>query len=145
MPRPTKGEVSMEVASLMASRSTCARRSVGCVLTDEQGRLLAAAYNGVASGMPHCNEGHECAGIGLARGLDSCEAVHAEQNALIQCRDIDKIAVCFVTLSPCRSCVKLLLNTPCKVVIFKDEFEDPFPRSLWVSAGREWRAMAKSA
>lgn len=110
------------------------------MLADRSGRVLSVGYNGVASGMPHCNEREEfeCSGVGLPRGQDYCEAVHAEQNALLQCRDPSAIHAAYVTLSPCRSCVKLLLNTPCQIIVFSREFDDPFPKSLWEGAGRKW-------
>jgi hypothetical protein len=48
--RPTRDEYYLREAELVASRSTCIRRSVGCVLVDAHGRELAKGYNGVASG-----------------------------------------------------------------------------------------------
>jgi len=103
----------MELAAVTARRSTCLRRAVGCVLLNPRGHVLATGYNGVAVGLPHCNEAmelvvrgkaeliypHACPGAGALSGtnLDSCEAVHAEQNALLQCRDVYDIETCVVT------------------------------------------------
>jgi len=157
MARPTLDQYLMGFARLAAERTTCIRRGVGCVLANERGHVLAIGYNGVASGLPHCNEetdyyrltgcsedtlvavyGHACAGHDLPPGQDSCEAVHAEQNALLQCRDPWEIHTAYVTLSPCKACLKLLLGTSCKRIVFLEEHVDPAPRELWLKAGREW-------
>ncbi len=148
-PRPTKHEYLMELAVVASRRTTCLRRGVGCVLADERGHVLAIGYNGVARGLPHCNQQvpstgefpYACGGHDLPSGQDACEAVHAEQNALLQCADPDRIRTAYVTLSPCKACLKLLLNTPCERVIFLEEHTDPLPRSLWTKAGRRWERL----
>ena len=141
MSRPSKDDYFMSLALVAAGRTTCIRRGVGCVLVDIYGRILSIAYNGVAAGLPHCNEDHPCAGHDLPPGLDQCEAVHAEQNALIQCADTERIYAAYVTLSPCKACLKLLLNTPCKHIIFLEEHVDPMPKSLWLKTNRTWRTL----
>lgn len=124
----------------MASRSTCIRRSVGCVLTDHKGHILATGVNGVPSGWNHCNEGWDCAGANAKSGqaLDKCLAVHAEQNALLQCPDVNKIYICYSTTSPCVHCVKLLLNTSCETIIFEEEYTHLEAKELWEKDGRKW-------
>lgn len=147
--RPSKDSYFLEMAKLVASRSTCLRRSVGCVLVSARGHVLATGYNGVAAGQAHCNHHdpldktgypHACAGAFARSGeqLDACEAIHAEQNALLQCRDAWEIAVCYTTVSPCTTCVKLLLNTSCSRIVFNELYPHPRSRELWVAAGREW-------
>ena len=54
--RPDKHHYFMNIAKVVATRSTCLRRAVGCVLVDELGHILATGHNGVPRGMPHCNE-----------------------------------------------------------------------------------------
>ena len=102
------------MARLVALRGTCLRRQVGCVLVDERNRVLATGYNGAARGQPHCGEpGCVCGGqrYRSGEGLDACLAIHAEQNALLQCKDSDAVNTANVTVTPCVSCAKLLLNT----------------------------------
>lgn len=138
--RPSRDEYFMMMAFLVATRSTCARRKVGCVLVNSRGHVVGTGYNGVAAGRPHCNEGLSCEGANAksGTGLDSCEAIHAEQNALLQCRDVCQIAACYCTASPCITCTKLLLNTSCKRVIFGEEYPHVNARELWVTSGRDW-------
>ncbi len=71
--------------------------------------------------------------------LDGCHAIHAEQNALLQCRDVYSIHSCYTTVSPCMTCMKLLLNTGCERIIFTEEYVQPEAARLWQSAGRLWQ------
>ena len=117
MPRPPKMEIFLEIAESISRLSTCSRRSVGCVLTNKLGHIIGTGYNGVGRGLPHCID-TPCSGAFLASGtgLDKCEATHAEQNALLQCRDVQEIHTAYVTCSPCMHCTKLFLNTGVKEV-----------------------------
>lgn len=158
--RPSHEEWALRLAEVVAQRATCLRRSVGCVLTNGRNQVLATGYNGRAAGLEHCNQvtgaitshpgcpdeyGHACAGARAASGtqLDACEAIHAEQNALLQCRDVYEIRNCYVTVSPCVTCVKLLLNTGCKRIIFRERYtHDEQAALLWEGQeygdGRQW-------
>jgi len=133
------------LASVVARRGTCVRRKVGCVLMDARGHILSTGYNGRAAGLPHCLDtggAHDRACVGARHpsgtGLDLCEAIHAEQNALLQCRDVNQISTCYVTTAPCITCVKLLLNTSCRTIIFTDQYPHKASQVLWVESGREW-------
>lgn len=164
--RPSKDEWALQMAVVTAQRATCLRRRVGAVLLSKRGHVLSTGYNGVAAGQAHCNESftkmvefvnrmgmreawndhqieehpHACPGANSPSGtnLDGCEAIHAEQNALLQCKDVHEIHTCAVTASPCITCVKLLLNTTCERVIFLEEYPHAAARELWVRAGRSW-------
>jgi dCMP deaminase len=140
--RFTTDEYMMALALVAQHQTTCIRRGVGCVLVDERNHVLSIGYNGVAAKMPHCNEGHPCVGCDLPPGQDSCEAVHAEVNAVLQCPDPWKITTAYVTLSPCKSCVKILLNTGCQRIVFREEHTDPVAKAIWLKTGREWAQMA---
>ena len=142
----------MEMARVTAKRRTCLRRAVGCVLLDQDGFILATGYNGVAKGVPHCNQmtgtydslpdayGNACPGAFAKSGtnLDGCHAIHAEQNALLRCSDVRRIHTCFVTASPCMTCTKLLMNTACTRIIFDEPYPHNEAQDLWESMGGEW-------
>lgn len=133
-------ETMMSVAAIMSRRSTCARRRVGCVLVDIDMHVLATGYNGVASGVTHCID-KACPGAKLpsGQGLNLCEAIHAEQNALLQCRDVRDIYTAYCTTAPCVTCTKLLLNTGCmRIIFFKDYPHSEMSSKMWKDAGREW-------
>lgn len=141
MNRPSRDDYFMLMAYLVGSRGTCQRRKVGCVLVNERGHVLATGYNGVASGQKHCNEGFPCEGAFSASGtnLGGCEAIHAEQNALLQCGDAWKIHTCYTTASPCTTCLKLLLGTSCSKIVFGEEYPHSKSKDLWVRSGRIWQ------
>lgn len=137
MNRPSTDVYMMAMAMMAASRATCSRRAVGCVMTNSLNHIVATGYNGVPRGMVHC--GIEiCPGIGAASGtqLDGCMAIHAEQNALLQCPDTRDIVACYVTTQPCLTCTKLLLNTSCKEIIYLQPYPHEAAVKLWSNAGR---------
>lgn len=138
--RPSKDEYFLNMAKLTSTRGTCSRREVGCVFVDVHGYVSATGYNGVARGQEHCNEGHECKGSLATSGtnLDWCEAIHAEQNALLQCKNIHEIETAYCTTAPCITCAKLLLNTSCKRIVFLETYPHAASKELWEGAGRAW-------
>jgi dCMP deaminase len=144
------------ISRVVATRATCLRRSVGCVLVNVRGHILSTGYNGRAAGLPHCDHHdpfHEtgypfACGSAFSRSgtdLDGCEAIHAEQNALLQCRDVWAIETCYVTTSPCLTCVKLLMNTSCRRIAFEERYaHDEEASRLWLSMhDREWVDLMK--
>lgn len=173
--RPGVDAYFLTVASLVATRSTCLRRAVGCVLVDERNHVLATGYNGVAPGHPHCNQAvagapvyrertlaelsatahladaakfikeepltypNACPGAQAPSGtqLDACAAIHAEANALIQCRNPYAIHAAYMTAEPCVSCTKLLLVTGCRRVVALGAYAGS-GRELWKGEGRTW-------
>ena len=168
-------EWAIALALTTSKRGTCLRRQVGCVLLDEDHFVLATGYNGVASGQPHCNEPdplhisklrlvpvgdteekqltnlifpHACPAAFAESGtqLDGCHAIHAEQNALLRCGDPRAIHACYVTHSPCITCVKLLMNTWCQHIYFLEPYaHDEAAKALWLSKGDEysWNHMTR--
>lgn len=128
------------MANLVATRGTCARRKVGCVLVDKRNHVLATGYNGPPSGFPHCID-TPCTGAHQksGEGLELCQAVHAEQNALLQCHDVYAIQTAYCTTAPCIHCIKLLLNTSCERVVFANDYpHSEASKALWEQAGRQW-------
>lgn len=139
MPRATREETGLAVAAAWSRRGTCPRRQVGCMLVDANNDTLATGYNGPASGRPHCID-EPCPGAHhrAGEGLDECEAIHAEANALLRCKDIHAIDTAYCTDSPCVHCVKLLLGTGCKRIVFFRKYPHEAAELLWKAAGREW-------
>ena len=137
MERMNRDEYFSELAVLVSRRATCARRSVGCVLISSRGHVLSTGYNGVPRGHTHCID-IRCPGADLpsGTGLDVCEAIHAEQNALLQCHDVDQIDTAYVTAMPCMTCMKLLLNTSCSRIVYVAEYPHQEAKQLWIKNGR---------
>lgn len=137
--RPSKDELFLQMAVLLSTRSTCSRRGVGCVLVDSRGHVLSTGYNGVPSGWRHCTD-IPCDGAAYltGTGLEKCRAIHAEQNALLQCPDAYEIYTCYVTVSPCVHCVKLLCNTSCERIVFVEKYAQPDSELIWEHHGGKW-------
>ena len=138
----------IELAYVMSRRSTCARRQVGCVLVNDKNHIIGTGFNGVAAGETHCTD-HPCKGAEFTsgQGLDYCEAIHAESNALLQCKNVYEIHTAFCTLSPCVHCVKLLMNTSCERIVFVEPYSHThaqelwYPR-MWVQVDENWQDLA---
>ena len=135
----------LKMALLVSERGTCARRKVGSIFVNKRNHVIATGYNGNPSGFTHCTD-KPCAGANSLSGtdLDKCEAIHAEQNALLQCKDVHEIDRVYCTLSPCIHCVKLLLNTSCEHLIFCEEYVHRDAKKLWILGGREWKHINKN-
>jgi len=129
----------MEMLDLVSVRSTCFRRSVGAIIVDAQGHILATGYNGVPRGVPHCDADHRCAGAGDQQG-DSrrCMAVHAEQNALTQCHRLDLAYTMYVSCCPCFACAKMIMNTVIARVVAQRPYSDDGAELLLRKRGLLW-------
>jgi dCMP deaminase len=105
----------MKIAFLTAERSTCLRRHVGALVVKDR-RILATGYNGAGAGLKDCQEVgciRDRLGIKSGEHQEICHAIHAEQNAIIQCAIYGgQIAgsTVYCTHSPCVICAKMIVN-----------------------------------
>jgi len=138
--RPETEEYFMNLAFHVATRGSCSRRKVGCILVNKHHHILATGYNGRPSGFTECLD-FPCSGADAPSGteLHKCEAVHAEANALLQCHDVQEIVTVFCTTAPCIECTKLLLNTSCHTIIFGENYPHSDSQRMWLQAKRIWR------
>ena len=78
--RKSWNEYFMDLAVTVASRSTCDRAFVGCILVNKDNRIVSTGYNGSVAGNPHCDD------VGHTMRNDHCIAtIHAEMNAVLYC------------------------------------------------------------
>lgn len=131
MPRLNENDYFMGVADVVSRRSTCSRRNVGCVVINNHNHIMATGHNGVPRGVTHCVDS-PCGGIYHASGLglDECMAVHAEANALMQCKDIMVVKKIYCTTFPCIQCIKMIMNTSCAELIYRDDYSHGLPTFL---------------
>ncbi len=139
-PRPTWEEYFMQIAEVVSTRSTCLRRHVGAVLVKNR-QILATGYNGVPRGIAHCAERgclRDQLGIPSGERQELCRGLHAEQNAIIQAA-YHGVAVegaeMFVTLQPCVTCAKTLINAGISAVHFLGVYPDELSMELFKEAG----------
>ncbi|NLN14083.1 MAG: CMP deaminase [Tissierellia bacterium] len=118
--RKNWNEYFMEIAELVASRSTCDRAFVGCLLVNDDNRIISTGYNGSISGQPHCDD------IGHTMRDGHCIAtIHAEMNALIYCAKEGisvKGCTAYVTHFPCLNCTKALIQAGIKKIYYKYDY-----------------------
>lgn len=101
--RPSFTTIAMNTAVNLSQRGTCRRLQVGCVIfSSDYQRMLAWGYNGNAKGLANDCDSEE---------PGKCGCIHAEQNAIIKCREpaeTRKVLIC--THLPCVMCAKFMIN-----------------------------------
>jgi dCMP deaminase len=138
--RPDRHHTFLKMAIILSEQGTCSRRKVGAIFVNVRKHIVASGYNGTAFGLTHCID-KSCAGASSpsGSGLAECDAIHAEQNALMQCSDIQQIYSAYLTCSPCQHCLKMLLNTSCRNIYFVDDYADSDKcKKIWEASGRHW-------
>jgi dCMP deaminase len=111
----------MDIAAVVAARSTCSRKHVGAVIVRDK-TILSTGYNGSVMGLAHCDEaGH------MMEDGHCVRTIHAEINAIIQAAKngarIDSASI-YVTASPCWSCFKAICNAGVNRIVFEEFYRD---------------------
>ena len=112
MERPNKDQYYMNIARVVSSRSTCLRHHVGCVIVNND-KIVSTGYNGAVKGAEHCLDTgclRDELGIETATRIETCCAVHGEQNALIQAGKYSEGGTLYVKVIPCITCSKMIIN-----------------------------------
>lgn len=126
--RPSRDWINLEICELIASRSTCRRMQVGCVITFHR-RIVSTGYNGTIT------PGKDCFDYGCDLTTKCIHAAHAEANAIAAAaRAGIKLEGCslYCTYSPCYECAKLIYQAGIIEVIYKQEYRDPAGKNFLV-------------
>lgn len=119
--RPSKNQNYMDIAETIAERSHDAETKVGAVLINNvSGAIVATGYNGFVRGA-------DDASLPCTRPDKYEYILHAEQNLIANsARHGISMANCSLvcTLSPCKHCMRMLLNCGITKVIAKDLYRD---------------------
>src|SRR6188474_1324044 len=103
----------MNIAQVVASRSTCPRKFVGSVIVRER-TILSTGYNGSIRGMPHCSD------VGHMMENDHCIAIlQAAKNGAM----IDGATI-YITASPCWTCFKQIANAGIRRIVYGEFYRD---------------------
>ena len=101
-----------------AEKSSCERLQVGCILVDDNNRILAHGYNGFLPKCPH---------VSIVRDDHEQATIHAEQNVIsycarmgISCND----ATAYITHYPCLICSRLLLASGIKKIKYINDYKN---------------------
>lgn len=110
----------MSIAKQVATRATCDRAHVGCVVTSTEKNILATGYNGSIPGASHCDDvGHLMVDGHCAR------TNHAEANAIAQAAKNGtslRGARAYVTHFPCWPCFRLLVCAGVEVIVYDEAY-----------------------
>lgn len=138
--RPGIDQYFMNICDDVASRATCMRHKIGAVIVRDK-QILSTGYNGAPKRLPHClEEGCIRNKLNIKSGThhEICAAVHAEQNAIIQCAYngvSSRDGIIYVNASPCRICAKMIINAGIKEVRYSGNYPDKEAFKLLKRAG----------
>jgi len=129
----------MQIASVVATRSTCLRRQVGALLVLNK-RILSTGYNGAPSGLSHCRDVgclREQLKVPSGERHELCRGLHAEQNAIIQAA-VHGVAiegsVLYSTHYPCAVCAKMLVNAGVTSFVLASDYPDDLAKEIFAEA-----------
>ena len=115
--RPSWNKIWMTMAETIAQRSHHSTFKVGAlIVTSDNTQVLSLGYNGNAAGMSNVpqSEAPGCSGL-----------LHAEINALLKLDyNSPKDKVMYLTLSPCETCAKAIVNSGLKRVVYKERYRN---------------------
>ena len=146
--RPSWDEYFLEIAKVVASRSTCDRANVGAVIAKNK-VILSTGYNGAPCGTGECLE------LGCLRNErnipsgtqhEICRATHAEQNAIIQAGLLGvsiKGSTIYCTHTPCILCAKMLINAKISRFVACIGYPDKSFLELFKATGIVFESIAK--
>lgn len=121
MTRPNKNVNYMDIAEVVAQRSHDSETKVGAVLINNtSGAIVATGYNGFIRGAPDD-------ALPTTRPEKYEYIIHAEQNLISNCArhgiSMDNCSL-ISTLSPCKLCMRMLINCGITGVIAKNLYRD---------------------
>src|SRR4030066_2160701 len=130
--RPDWDNYFIEIAKVVSSRSPCLRRKYGAVIVKDR-VIISTGYNGSPRGIANCIDTGKCTrqelNIPSGERNELCEAVHAEQNAIINAPpermkgasiyiagfEEDKS---FANGRPCKLCERMIRNSQITDVVY---------------------------
>jgi dCMP deaminase len=130
--RPSWDEYFIRIAGVVAARSTCLRRCYGAVIVKDR-VIVSTGYNGAPRGSVNCVDINKCKRrelkIPAGERYELCEAVHAEQNAIINgAPERMKDSAIYIAGheedgsaaegKPCLLCARMIRNAQIKEVIY---------------------------
>lgn len=119
----------LKMASEWSNNSCCRRKKVGALIVKDN-MIISDGYNGTPSRFSNdCED---------ADGNTQWYVLHAEANAitkLAKSTQSSEGSTLYITLSPCRECSKLIIQSGIKKVIFKEEYRETSGLKILKEAG----------
>lgn len=108
--RPSWDEYFLTLADQVSRRSPDPNTQHGCVLVDDDKRVISTGYNGPVAGLPHDV-------VPLERPAKYDWFIHAEDNAVAFARCDLRGATAYVTGTPCAACFRRLLQVGVRRIV----------------------------
>ena len=108
----------LKMAAEWAKLSYCQRKQVGALIVKDR-MIISDGYNGTPSGFENRCEDDD--------GNTQWYVLHAEANAILKLASSTqsaKDATLYLTLSPCKECSKLILQSGIKKLVYVDNYKD---------------------
>ncbi len=119
----------LRLAASWSILSHCNRKKVGAIIVKD-GMIISDGYNGTPSGFDNCCENEQ--------GETHWYVLHAEANAILKVAKSTNNcmgATLYLTLSPCKECSKLVIQSGITRVVFQHGYKDPEGINFLKSAG----------
>ncbi|MFM7662582.1 MAG: deoxycytidylate deaminase [Bacteroidota bacterium] len=119
----------LRLASSWATLSHCKRKKVGAIIVKD-GMIISDGYNGTPSGFDNCCENE--------LGETHWYVLHAEANAILKVAKSTNNclgATLYLTLSPCKECSKLVIQSGIIRVVYQQEYKDDEGINFLINAG----------
>ena len=138
--REEKDAYFMQLSMLVAKGSGCLSRQVGAVIVSPEDRVIATGFNDAPVGITPCCMRGSCLrqGCSVGENLQECFAVHAELSAILQCCKYGincQYCKIYVTTYPCASCMKAIIESGIREVIYLQDYNSPLTEILAREAG----------
>lgn len=119
----------LKMASEWANLSYCKRKKVGALIVKDR-MIISDGYNGTPSGFENNCEDEE--------GKTNWFVLHAEANAILKIAgstQSSKGATLYITMSPCKECSKLILQSGIEKVVYMTNYSDDSGLEFLKNAG----------
>jgi len=121
----------LKIVDTVAERATCSRGRSACVIVSDDRCILSTGYVGSPHGFSHCDDdGHlfinQMDEDGKTISQHCVRTIHCEVNAVAQAarRGISlNGATVYITMEPCFSCAKMLIQCGIKRVVCKYKYQ----------------------
>ncbi len=138
--RPDFDSYALKIAAVVAERSTCRRHHMGALAVRDR-HILTTGYNGAPAGLKDCLELgclRDELGIPSGQRQETCRAIHAEQNVIIQAAlhgvSLEGSTI-YCTHTPCILCAKMLVNARVRRFVSSARYADDSFIELFREAG----------
>ncbi|MDA9312813.1 dCMP deaminase family protein [Vicingaceae bacterium] len=121
----------LRMAAEWGALSHCERKQVGALIVKDS-MIISDGYNGTPTGFDNCCEDEN--------NKTQWYVLHAEANAIMKVAkstNNSNGATLYITLSPCRECSKLVLQSGIKRVVYLNSYKDDSGIKFLEKAGVE--------